>query len=626
MCGIIGMYGAEGLKEVERDSLEAGMRWLERRGPDGEGRYEEGEVWLGHRRLAILDPAAGAQPWRDAGSGVVVTYNGELYNFRELRLELEALGHEFRSECDTEVLVRSYVEWGRGCLGKLEGIYAFGLWDPRERGMWLVRDRLGVKPLYYAETGNGLAFASSVAALLEVSGVGRTVDRVALAHYFLTIRTSLGDRTLLRDIRSLEAGTALWKGPEGPLKVQRYWEMPVVAAGEHAGGDLRAWAEEARVRVDRVVERQLISDVPVGAFLSGGLDSSVLLSAILGSGKGGLAAYSIGYDRAGYEEWEHVRTAGRFHGVEVEEVHLEEGSFAGDWEALVAFKGLPLSTPNEVPIRRLAERFKERFTVAMTGEGADELFGGYAGPTFCAFDYDRAQAGEAAVAGAALRRSYGAAEFSGRLEHFFRVNRWIGLDRQRSVLSGLGEESGDRVLEWYGRELERTARCSTLDAYLHLHARVNLEGLLSRLDSSTMYGGVEGRVPFTDPGLAEWLGQLPDWAKMGLRLGVGAEAIRQRSSFELAGEGFLETKRLLRAGYAGRVPASILERPKMSFPVPFLEWLEGPLREEFATMRQQSRLVGELGGAALREGVVDGMLAWPLMNLMIWERRCGIEW
>lgn len=626
MCGIIGMYGAEGLTIGERDSLEAGMRWLERRGPDGEGRYEDGAVWLGHRRLAILDPSAGAQPWRDAGSGVVVTYNGELYNFRELREELEALGHVFRSECDTEVLVRSYVEWGRGCLRKLEGIFAFGLWDPRERGIWLVRDRLGVKPLYYAETGSGLVFASSVAALLEVSGVGRAVDRVALAHYFLTIRTSLGERTLLRDIRSLEAGTALWKGPDGPVAVQRYWELPVVAAGERAVGELGEWAAEARARLDRVVRRQLISDVPVGGFLSGGLDSSILLSAILGSGEAELAAYSIGYDRPGYEEWEHVRTAGRFHGVEVEEVHLEEGGYAKDWEALVGFKGLPLSTPNEVPIRRLAERFKERYTVAMTGEGADELFGGYAGPTFCAFDYDRAQSGEAAVAAAALQRGYGTTEFHGRLEHFFRVNRWIDLDRQRSVLPGLEEACGDRVLAWYGGELERTARCTTLDAYLHLHARVNLEGLLSRLDSSTMYGGVEGRVPFTDPGLVEWLAHLPDRAKMALRADATAEAIRERNSFELAGEGFLETKRLLRAGYAGRVPASILERPKMSFPVPFLEWLEGPLREPFATMRRESRLVGELGGTALREGAVDGMLAWPLMNLVIWERCCGIEW
>lgn len=625
MCGIIGMVRCGGITEAQKGGLERGLSRLGRRGPDGEGRHEEAGVWLGHRRLAILDPEAGAQPLRDEGTGVVLTYNGELYNFRELREELERHGAVFGTDCDTEVLLRAYLHWGRDCLCRLEGIFAFGLWDPRTGGLWLVRDRLGVKPLYYAESCDGLAFASSVAGLLELPLTGRRVDRVALAHYLLTIRSTLGSRTLVEGIRTLEPGMELWRPLAGPAEVRRYWKLPVVPAGEKAVGSVAEWAGEAAKRLDRVVGRQLVSDVPVGSFLSGGVDSSILMSSILRQQGEGFAAYSIGYDREGYHEWDSVREAGRFHGVEVEEVHLPEADFGGDWEELVWFKGLPLSTPNEVPIRRLAERFKERFTVAMTGEGADELFGGYGGPTFCAFDYDRACQGKGAIDAAALQRGYATTAFAGRLDHFFRVNSWIGPGRQRELFGGLEAEAGEAVLNWYGSRLEETACCSTLDAYLHLHIRVNLEGLLNRLDSSTMYGSVEGRVPFTDPELAAWLVQLPDSAKMALRGGLPKAGIRQRTSFELNAEGWLETKRLLRKGFAGRVPPRILQRPKMSFPVPFREWLEGDLQEWASHLLADSQLIrGLCGGQPVDRK--DGMLTWPVMNLALWERQFDIRW
>lgn len=605
------------------------------RGPDDSGFFARDGIYFGHRRLAILDPEAGKQPWVDAETGVVLVFNGELFNFWELREKLLARGAVLQTRCDTELLMFAYRFWGRNCLIHLNGMFAFAIYDPADRSTWLVRDRLGVKPLYYHLDGKGLRFASSMKALLAFPAVDRRLDMAVMAHYLRTVRTSLGRRTLVKEVFSLGPGESLLWRPQSGSAVEplAYWNL--FALPPNADAQALSFEEasvETRERVHAAVKRQMISDVPLGGFLSGGIDSSILAAEASSMAGGRLGTFSVGYEQEGYQEWEAIRENARYHQLANEEIHLRPDDYIKDWQWLIAEKGQPLSTPNEVPIYRLARAFGSRFKVALSGEGADEVFGGYIIPTFCAFDRERFISGCPPIDPDCFRKAYGAWEAGSRQEHFFRVNSWLSRERLAALFdSRLSPALSEDPVEAHYRGLFAASKEeSAFAAYLKIHARVNLEGLLSRLDSSTMAASVEGRVPFTDHHLVEWLFSLPDAFKMRLREGVSPAVLRSRSVYELDREGMVESKCLLRRAYAESLPQAILQRPKVSFPVPFAEMLTGPLKELYQATWQSP------GGPSLllREGIpkafatspsVDPMLAWPMVNLFLWQREFGID-
>lgn len=632
MCGIVGVLGKDSIRQQDVQSVEDAVRSLALRGPDGEGIHAGSGFCFGHRRLAILDPEAGKQPWVDDASGVVLTYNGELYNFRELRDRLQSKGHRFVTTCDTEVLVKAYLEWGRDCLQFFNGIYAFALFDPREDALWLVRDRLGVKPLYYHFDGKQLRFASTLKALFEFPEIERVVDSAALMHYLRTIRTTLGNKTLVRNVLSLNPGEELWWKRSGQWATRSYWQLQMIPESEKTGHTFASAVEETRSRVDDAVKEQLISDVPLGGFLSGGIDSSILTSAALSGGSKQFGTYSVGYSQDGYNEWEFVRQAADYYDVPNKEIQLEGDDYLSDWEWMIGEKGLPLSTPNEVPIWHLAKSFRSRFCVALTGEGADEVFGGYVGPTFCAVDYDRSRGRGGSIDETALHRFYGKSRFESRLAHFFQVNSWLPEEKLNGLLKPqwMSQEKGGPVELFYRDLFNKSDHCSTFDAYLRVHLQVNLEGLLSRLDTSTMAASVEGRVPFTDHRLVEWVYSLPDRFKMDLRPELDWEAVRQKNSFEMNQDRDVESKRLLRSAFKDRVSPSIANRAKMSFPVPFTDWFSTLLAEPFRQYVNESVAIESLVSKQVQSSLLnnrspDPMLAWPLMNLGIWQKQFGVR-
>lgn len=634
MCGIAGVFGESANDQAQTEAMAQALKQLATRGPDGMGMWESPHVLLGHRRLAILDPRDGHQPWIDRRTGVVLVYNGELFNYRQLRGELEAKGHTFRSSCDSEAVALSYVEWGPTCLRRWIGMFALAIYDPRDGSLWLARDRLGIKPLFYHWDDINLRFASNVAALLCFPGVSRRMDTAAMCHYLASVRVSLGERTLIQGIHLLPPGHELQmvEGAEGP-QLKRWWCPPVVPENDKPSIDFQEASDWLRGSFPETAKSHLLSDVPVGGFLSGGLDSSVLAaSALAANGHPPLEAYSTGYLRGGYGEWPFVREVAQRNGIELTEVPLEEASFLEDWKGLIAANGLPLSTPNEVPIFRLASEFAQRFKVALTGEGADEIFGGYAGPTFSALDFDRSRGDLGGMDAAALLRGYGRTRFSDRCDHFRQVNSWLGRAARRSLMaSDLRPAAAEHEVDEYYRELFRLLEtCSTLEAYLHVHTRINLEGLLLRLDSSTMAASVEGRVPFCDHSVAEMLFQLPDSFKMRLRPEAAASEVSRQNAFEIMGNGMVETKRLLRDSFSGAVPTRVLQRPKMSFPVPFIEWFQDSLRPTWTAYLQESTLLTALLSPSARnrliqQPVVDALAAWPLMNLAMWAERWDIQ-
>ena len=390
MCGIAGFFNWKPEAPVPSGALRRAARSMALRGPDAEGFYEQNGVGFAHRRLTVIDLSGGWQPMMDRASGVCLTYNGEIYNYKALRAELTAQGQVFDTESDTEVLLRAYLRWGRACLDKLVGIFAFGLYDPQEEQLFLARDRMGAKPLYYSQTNAGIAFASSVAALRSFDGVGSETDSDALLHYFSSIRTTMGSRTLLRDVQTLEPGMALVAARyKSSIECFRYWEFPVVPmAGKESPPPLEEAVEQVAELVRNSISEQLVSDVPLGGFLSGGIDSSVIASVASKQTKFG--AYNVGYGEHGCNEWPFVRMAAQHAGIECQEIHLDSSGFIETWKFLMQEKGLPLSTPNEVPIHHLAKALRQDYTVALSGEGADEVFGGYVAPYFSAYDYDRA--------------------------------------------------------------------------------------------------------------------------------------------------------------------------------------------------------------------------------------------
>ncbi|MCB1121049.1 MAG: asparagine synthase (glutamine-hydrolyzing) [Verrucomicrobiae bacterium] len=632
MCGIIGIFGKESLEQSDYQAVRSGMDAMALRGPDAAGVHDGAGFCFGHRRLSILDPGSGKQPWVDSASGVVLTYNGEIYNFREIKERLRSRGHSFVSSCDTEVLAKAYVEWGKECLQYLNGIFAFGVYDPRDDALWLVRDRLGVKPLYYHCSSGRLRFGSTLKALFAFPEVDRVLDPAAVWHYLRTIRTSFGKRTLLRNIYSLRPGEELWWKRSSAPATRTYWQLPAIAETDKSAISFEAAVEETRAKVDAAVGAQLISDVPLGGFLSGGLDSSVLTSAALAGGASRFGTYSVGYKEKGFNEWEYIREAAEYYEVPNHEIHLEAGNYLADWEWLSGEKGLPLSTPNEVPIWHLAKSFRSRFCVALSGEGADEVFGGYVGPTFCSIDYDRSQGRLGPVSQAALYRLYGTDKFLSRLDHYFRINSWMSVERLQEILNEdwYPDEREESVSAYYGELFQAAESCTTLDAYMRVHLSVNLEGLLNRLDTSTMAASVEGRVPFTDHRLVEWINQLPDAYKMSLLANNRWAELQEKNSFELIQDQRVESKRLLRSAFQNRVCSSILAREKMSFPVPFSQWFSTFLLEPFRDWMNDAPIIRSLLSdesrlALANSDAPDPMVAWPLMNLAIWQRQFHIH-
>lgn len=639
MCGIVGIVAQSDICAADKSAVQWAMQRMLRRGPDGSGLWDNGSgVVLGHRRLAILDPESGQQPWHEPDHGLVLSFNGEIYNYPELRESLSACGYQFRTHCDTEVLAKAYLHWGRDCLQHLNGMFAFALYDRRSDSVWLARDRLGIKPLYYSLGSGSLVFASAPHVLLEFSGVSRRMHPTAVLHYLQTIRTNLDDQTVFADVKILPPGHHLhldircWQ-----VRRSSWWQVPQTVVSEvDAVEDCARHAAFVARTVDDAVRIQLLSDVPLGGFLSGGLDSCILTSAATSTvSKERFKVFSVGYAHAeGTTEWDYMRVAKSYYGIRGEEVLLDGMDFWSDWHDLIAEKGLPLSTPNEVPILRMARACKKEFTVALTGEGADEVFGGYAGPTFCGYDYDRLRTQPRSVSLNALLRGYGKASFTDPLDLYFQVNSWISPDRLRHILrpTTLGWNNGvhPEILAFYQQWLGTGACADSVDAFMRIHLRVNLEGLLLRLDSSTMAASVEGRVPFTDHRLVEHVFQLPTKLRMAVRAGTGTGGFYDLNALELIQRGCVDTKKLLRQAYAQRVPEQVLQRAKMSFPVPFQQWMRGHLAEPISDILNSSQWMsawfqpsffngyGNSGGNSALE-------TWPLVNLAIWAKSLKLQ-
>lgn len=627
MCGIVGAIALQAeTPPVTADDIDAMCEAIAHRGPDGAGTWvsPDRRVGLGHRRLAIVDLSDGAaQPMSAASGDVWVTYNGEIYNHPEVRLELEATGrHRFRTDhSDTEVLLRAYLEWGVDCLDHLRGMFAFALWDGRSRKLWLVRDRIGIKPLYYSMNSGRLVFASEIKALLRDPQQQRAIDEESLFHY-LSFLTSPGPNTLFAGIRKLSAGSWLLVDNEGGVEERRYWDALDVTLGFDGLGDDEI-AEGLLEELRTAVELHKVSDVPVGVFLSGGIDSSTNAALFAEGSSDRVKTFSIGYDDdyGSYQnELGYAREMASRIGAEHHELRLTQRHLTDFLPQMVQLQDEPIADPVCVPVYYVSKLARDAgVVVAQVGEGADELFWGYP-------NWRRALRLQRWGNGVPMSRSIArlglaglrlAGRRNGQVSDWLlrmgagRPLFWGGAEtfphRQKMALLSprLREQFADRdsweAIEpiWRRYQDKRPGRAG-LDwmTYLDLSFRLP-ELLLMRVDKMSMGVGLEGRVPFLDHHFVEYAMRIPETVKT--RGGV--------------------LKSILKQSVRGLIPDSIIERPKQGFGVPVHEWLLSGLgdlvRDELDDFTKATDL---LDPVAVRGLVAQGgnVTVWNLLNLALW--------
>jgi len=558
VCGILGFVGTD-WQAAAPDALET----LHSRGPDAQGTLALGEALLGHARLAVIDLEGGRQPMVSPDGRHALVFGGEIYNFRELRAELERAGYAFRTRSDTEVLLHGYAEWGASLPERLDGMFAFAVWDALERELFAARDRVGIKPFFYAARADGFLFASTLHPFLALPGFPRKLDFEALRDV-LAFQTVLAPRSMLTSVRQLPPATRLrWKAADGQLSLERYWDILGPAGAPPAAEDRIALVDRA---LRESVRRQLVADVPLGAFLSGGIDSSLMVHYMAEAGARPLRTFNVRFREAQYDESAHAAEVARAFGAEHSVIDAPE--IGG--EALIrAVQALdqPLADPAYVPTKELSRLTRTRVTVAISGDGGDELFGGY--PRFLE--------GEARFPDSPLRRMTRALVRRGLLPAALLRRGLAGREMllYRRVELGPFDPSRKGLGRFLSPEALRASRPeATLEGWLQLAARwgepIGTDGLmradlwsylsedcLVKTDRASMAHSLEVRVPF--------LGN----PVLDLVLGWPAAV-----HFDAAGG-----KALLRAIARRVLPETAWNRPKHGFSVPVQEFFNGPWRE-----------------------------------------------
>jgi asparagine synthase (glutamine-hydrolysing) len=571
MCGICGKLNFDRQQPVDARLVRRMADLIRHRGPDGGGEYLSGPVGLGHRRLSIIDLHSGGQPMSNEDGTVWVVYNGEIYNFGELRAELEARGHRFRSAADTEVIVHLYEELGDHCVARLRGMFAFALWDEGRQRLLLARDRVGVKPLYYADTGKSLVFASELKALLADPAVARRIDPGAVDR-FLTYYYLPGRETLFEGILKLEPGHCLTV-QNGRIALRRYWDLPVNA--EPCRQSFGAAVETLRDLLGRSVRDHLISDVPVGVLLSGGVDSTGVLRYAAEYTDRPIHTFTVGFGGAGFaDERPYARLAAERYGTVHREISLTADDFRGFLPRYVWHMEEPVCEPPAVALYFVAELARQSSVkVLLSGEGGDEAFGGYQTYRNLLL-LERLKAALGPTRGL-LRLGFRAAGRAGwkRLEpyadlvdpplaaYYFSRTASPGtfFNRRKSALytPEFAAALAGRASDTPTRRLFEGASGPLLNRMLYVDAKTWLpDDLLVKADKMTMAASVELRVPLLDHRILEFAASLPP-------------------RFKVRG---WHLKRILKAALGQSVPPAILRRKKTGFPVPYDAWLRGELK------------------------------------------------
>lgn len=622
MCGIAGYISGKNLTFYE-SLLKKMADVISHRGPDDEGFFQtvthDGliHVGLAHRRLEIIDLSTGHQPLQNEDGSIQIVFNGEIYNYQDLRDQLRAAGHLFRTNSDTETIVHAYEEWGVECVKQFRGMFSFALWDSKTNRLFLARDRYGKKPLFYMENDGVLLFASEVKSLLCFPGFDRHINQEALINYF-NYRYVPAPSTLFNGIHKLMPGSyAIWE--HGNIFQHKYF-MPEDSEGFSVKTKITDPVNVFLKHFDEAVRIRMISDVPFGAFLSGGIDSSAVVALMSRNSSKPVKTFSVGFYESNYSELAYAKTIADLYQTEHHELTISENQIIEHLPALVRFRDAPVAEPSDIPIYLLAKEASKTVKMVLTGEGADEFLGGYPKHVFERYvpfyqlipSVIRHQLIEPVISSLPYR-----------------------FHRAKTAIATMGIENPDeRMPRWFGAmskdevklliKSELTTNCKSNTIYSSsnntaLRRILNFDqsswlpdNLLERGDRMTMAASVEARMPFMDHKLAEFVSKLPD-------------------KFRVRGR---QTKWILREAMKQMLPSEILNRAKVGFRVPVNEWFRGSMRDylydhltgtdsrtaRYYNTKVLNRLLTEhMSGKSNHEKIL-----WSLLVLEIWHREYNI--
>ncbi|MFJ8577039.1 N-acetylglutaminylglutamine amidotransferase [Micromonospora sp. NPDC093277] len=593
MCGLAGEFRHDGSR-ADVAAVERMAATMKDRGPDDSGVWSQGPIALGHRRLKIIDcSAASGQPIVDAAAGLTGVFNGCIYNYRELRAELQAKGHHFFSSGDSEVVVKAYAEWGLDFVDHLIGMFAVAISERDTGRLVLARDRLGIKPLYLAKTPGLVRFASTLPALLAGGGIDTSIDPVALAHYLSFHSIVPPPRTILRGAAKLPPATVRVYEPDGSARERVYWQPSFGRTAERAGWTERDWQDALLESLTTAVRRRTVADVPVGVLLSGGLDSSLVVALLAGEGQSGLATFSIGFDAVGGrpgDEFVWSDLVAKTFATDHHRIRVPTGDLLPPLEAAVGAMSEPMVSHDCVAFWLLSQEVARHVKVVQSGQGADEILGGYHWyPPLAEVDRERALE---TYTGAFLDRDA------------------AGLAR---VLNPAWLADGDPAREFVAAHLARPGAQTAVDAGLRIDTQVMLtDDPVKRVDNMTMAHGLEARVPFLDHEFVELAASCPP----ELKLAQGGKGVLKEIG-----------RRIL--------PHEVIDRPKGYFPVPGLTHLEGKLLDRVRDAltapeaRRRDLFRAEYVDALLADPnaeltPLNGNKLWQLGLLEMWLQHHGI--
>jgi asparagine synthase (glutamine-hydrolysing) len=624
MCGITGfidlwnMSGARGSEE-RAETLDAMCRVIRHRGPDDQGVMLEPGVALGMRRLSIIDLAGGQQPISNEDNTVTIVFNGEIYNYRELREELQSRGHRFATNSDTETIVHAYEEFGAACVDRLRGMFAFAIWDDRAKTVFIARDRVGKKPLYYSITRGGtLVFGSELKSLLEHPDVERKISPQALDAYF-----SLGyvpdPICIFENIEKLPPGHHL-TFTNKRLTVERYWDFRYESNGN--GHKATDYLEELRELLDEAVKLRLVSDVPLGAFLSGGIDSSTVVGLMARHMDQPVKTFSIGFNEDSYDELKYARLTAKKFGTDHHEF-LVTPDICDVVDQLAWHFDEPFADSSAIPTYMVSKLAREHVTVVLTGDGGDELFAGYSRYVTerqrSNFDLVPRAVKEGLMDPLSRHLPHGAwgrnylhnVSLDPINRYLDSVSVFTGLNKTSLYASDFSDQLRDAShMSSYFRELSRNVKSrAPLDSLLYIDSKTYLPGdILTKVDRMSMAVSLEARVPLLDHKLIEFVTRIP-------------------ASMKMAG---LETKHLFKRAIGDLVPAAVVNRPKQGFGVPIEQWINQQLRERIRDTLNDPRTLQR--GYVTRKHVEllldehergrrdHAMALWALLMLELWHR------
>lgn len=587
MCGILGQISLLNKVCFDEIKFSEALDQLKHRGPDdGDIKVDENFIF-GHRRLSIIDLDCHArQPMTSFCGNFILVFNGEIYNYQEIKSELVKKGYIFHTLSDTEVLLNSFIEYGIDCVQQFNGMFAFAIYDNIKKEYYIVRDRLGIKPIYYNNNNGILTFSSEIKSILKLNDYNHHLNVEAVSSY-LSFRYPILNDTFFNGIYSLPPAHYI-KISESGLQIIEYWNVAKKLKEQKNDKGEKYYLNQLRILLESSVKYRMISDVPIGAFLSGGVDSSIITAIMAENSAETIKTFTIGFEEEGFNEFRYANLIVDKCKTDHKEIILSGENYFQIMERLIEYKDAPLSVPNEVPLYLMSMELKKYITVVLSGEGADEIFGGYGRIFRSPYDHERIKNLESLdltdkekrQLSKSFIKKYLVDSFARDIDHFMNIYSYTSFDEKMDLLDDSIdlmsiEEKATEKFMYYFDELEGESYYNKL---MYVFEKIHLVGLLNRVDTTTMAASVEARVPFVDHRLVEFAFTIPVKYKLKW-FGDGAKKSSILLMSDRISEKFDTPKYILKKAFEDMIPNKVLYRKKMGFPVPLNDWFGGHFNE-----------------------------------------------